>query len=546
MQLAALDHQSAMKLGSELRRRCESALSTREVAEALIDDVNGLEDGGRRACVLVRAFVTRKLGDLAPELQAAACSAAASASPDSPCLQLVATRGILPPWNSVQQSHQHRVLLLSPGTTPMIAELARQLGLGGAEPLHEGIFYIADAATSSAAAEKEFVAAHAVRSILGFGTTVWPGESLVVIAFTRRLVERATACCFATLARYAQLAFLQTPEARAALGELGQCQARAHALDELVRAQECQFHELTLDSSRRLEAVRAEAQRAVDAGVKQFDAHNLNLRRTQRAMLNVIEDLREARTQLAQKVAERTRELAETNTELAARNRDLEEFVYIASHDLQEPLRTVAGYIQMIERRYGSRLGEEADEFIRFAIEGAQRMQALIESLLLYSRVAKKERVFEPVELDEVLDIALRNLAVRVEETGAAIERAPLPRVQADRMQMVQLFQNLLSNALKFAGEKPPRIHVTSRCEGGACSVSVRDEGLGFNPKYAERIFQVFRRLRRDTPGTGIGLSICKKIMERHRGRIEAHAAPGAGATFTVHFAENPTLRGAS
>jgi light-regulated signal transduction histidine kinase (bacteriophytochrome) len=297
-----------------------------------------------------------------------------------------------------------------------------------------------------------------------------------------------------------------------------------------------------MEARRRLDAARGDAQRAAEAAAAKLEEHNRGLRRTQRAMLNVIEDLRDAREALATKVEDRTRELAATNRQLESKNRELEEFVYIASHDLQEPLRTVAGYLQMIQRRYGERLGVEADEFIRFAIEGAQRMQALIESLLLYARVTTTERTFEPTSLDEVLDAVIQNLALRIEETGATIERAPLPTLRVDRTQMIQLFQNLLSNALKFAGPRPPHVHVASRLAAGVWTITVRDEGLGFNPRFADRIFKVFRRLRRDTPGTGIGLAVCKKIVEHHGGTIEADAAPGAGSTFSVHLPEGPLL----
>lgn len=546
-QLAPFDLQSAIQLGGELWRRCAGEVSAKETAEALVEGIYALQHRGQRVCVLVRAMVTRKLGELPAALRAEVLAASPGLGSDASCVQLIATRGIEPRWNAVEQSRRHQVLLLGSDADPLVAECARQLKLGETEP-PEGAFYLAEAATSGAVADKQFVSTHGVRSVLGFGTTAWPGESLLVIVFVRRFVERSAARTFAALALYAKLAWIETLEARAALGEAGQSRAHADALEELVRAHETQL----IDAELRMDGMRAEVQRVVDSGARMVDAQNLNLRRTQRAMLNVIEDLREARSALESKVEARTHELAQANAELESRNRELEEFVYIASHDLQEPLRTVAGYLQMIERRYGSKLGVEADEFIRFAIDGAQRMQALIESLLLYSRVAKKERVLEEVELNEVLDIALQNLAARIEETGASIERLPLPRIRADRMQMVQLFQNLLSNALKFAGDKPPRIHVTSEslaaseASSGACTVSVRDEGIGFNPKYAGRIFQVFRRLRRDTPGTGIGLSICKKIVERHGGWIEAHSTPGEGATFTVHFTDNSTLGGAS
>ncbi|HVZ35027.1 MAG TPA: ATP-binding protein, partial [Polyangiaceae bacterium] len=199
-------------------------------------------------------------------------------------------------------------------------------------------------------------------------------------------------------------------------------------------------------------------------------------------------------------------------------------------------LRTVGGYLQMIQRRYGSKLGVEADEFIGFAIDGSRRMQLLLESLLLYSRVATADTAFESVPLAEPLAVALQNLALLIQETHAQIDVGALPQLRANRVQMVQLFQNLLSNAIKFAGDRPPRAFVGSRTEGEFHVVFVRDQGIGFDPKFADRIFKVFRRLRRDTPGTGIGLSICKKISERHGGHIQAESSPGEGATFSVYF----------
>jgi signal transduction histidine kinase len=346
--------------------------------------------------------------------------------------------------------------------------------------------------------------------ILSITAPVWPGETVVVEARSSSVLDPDLARRFDTLALYIQWTWIEAPESRRSLADRYET-TRANVLEALLAAQEKAALEVRL---------RADAELA---------AHNTLLRRSQRAMLNVIDDLREAREALTTRVEERTRELE-------SRNRDLEDFVYIASHDLQEPLRTVAGYLQMIERRYGDKLGSEGDEFIRFSIEGAQRMQALIESLLVYSRVSTKENVFEPFPLDHALDAALQNLAFRIDETHAVIERSTLPTACADRVQMAQLFQNLLSNGLKFAGEKPPRIHVSGSVGSGVCTLTLRDEGIGFNPKYVDRIFKMFRRLRRDTPGTGIGLAVCKKIVERHGGHIEAQSTPGEGATFTIQF----------
>lgn len=256
-------------------------------------------------------------------------------------------------------------------------------------------------------------------------------------------------------------------------------------------------------------------------------SHAAELRRRQAAMLNVIEDLRDARQRLEERVAERT-------VELQSRNEELEQFAYIASHDLQEPLRTVAGYLQLIEQRYAARLDQDGLEFIAFAVEGAHRMQALIEALLLYSRVSRRDAAFEPVRLDDVVDDTLRSLAQAVRDADATIERSALPTVNGDRIQLGQLFQNLLSNALKFRGDQPAHVRVEASRDADGHHIFVRDRGIGFDNKHADRIFAVFRRLQRKYPGTGIGLAICKKIVERHRGSIQASAVVGGGATFEI------------
>jgi light-regulated signal transduction histidine kinase (bacteriophytochrome) len=242
-------------------------------------------------------------------------------------------------------------------------------------------------------------------------------------------------------------------------------------------------------------------------------------------MLNVIEDLREARNRLEQRVADRT-------AELETRNRELEQFAYIASHDLQEPLRTVAGYLQLIQQRYRDRLDGEGHEFIGFAVDGARRMQELIEALLAYSRVASREHVLTKVALDGVLDDTLQSLERAIAESGATIRRGALPVVRGDRVQLGQLLQNLIGNAIKFGGDAPPDIAIDATVTGDDHVIEVRDRGIGFDNRHAERIFLLFRRLQRRHPGTGIGLAICKKIIERHGGTIQASSAPGQGATF--------------
>ena len=299
------------------------------------------------------------------------------------------------------------------------------------------------------------------------------------------------------------------------------------------------------------------------------------------------EDLKKTTTSrdlLAKEMAERKRTqqvLRERTEALERSNRDLEEFAYIASHDLQEPLRMVASYTQLLARRYKGKLDSDADEFIAYAVDGATRMKALINDLLSYSRVGTKGKDFEPTDCEAVFDRTLDNLQKAVEESGAKLTHDSLPTVMADDMQLGQLFQNLIGNAVKFQSEEPPSIHMScerieesaipgpdlitsdtvkvreawrnsrsksitakpSRARAGrnrqsamnkGWVFSVRDNGIGIDPEFTGRIFIIFQRLhkRGEYPGTGIGLAICKKIVERHGGRIWVESQSGKGSTF--------------
>ena len=233
-------------------------------------------------------------------------------------------------------------------------------------------------------------------------------------------------------------------------------------------------------------------------------------------------------------LVEARQKLEESVAELGRSNADLQQFAYVASHDLQEPLRMVSSYTQLIARRYKGKLDADADEFIAFAVDGANRMQRLIQDLLAYSRVNTTGRQFEPTAMETVLKAALSNLTNAVKESQAVITHDPLPAVMGDDKQLAQLFQNLLSNAVKFGGAQPPRIHISAKQTDGEWLFSVRDHGIGLDPQYADRIFVIFQRLhtREEYPGTGIGLAICKKIVERHGGRIWVESELGKGATF--------------
>jgi PAS domain S-box-containing protein len=234
---------------------------------------------------------------------------------------------------------------------------------------------------------------------------------------------------------------------------------------------------------------------------------------------------------------ERRRFLAELElraADLARSNAELEQFAYVASHDLQEPLRAVTSYTKLLSKRYSGQLDAKAEEYIAFAVEGATRMQQLIKDLLMYSRVGRRGNELVPVDFVAVFQAAVANLEVAVAESGATLTHGELPTVKGDFTQLVQLVQNLLSNALKYRSDLAPVIHVSAYRQNGNWRFAVRDNGIGIDPKYSDRIFQVFQRLhtRDEYPGTGIGLAICKKIVERHGGRIWVESAPGQGSTF--------------
>jgi len=226
--------------------------------------------------------------------------------------------------------------------------------------------------------------------------------------------------------------------------------------------------------------------------------------------------------------------LRERTEALERSNRELERFAYVASHDLQEPLRMVASYTQLLEKRYKGKLDSDADEFIAYAVDGATRMQALINDLLTYSRVGTKGKDLKPTDCGTVLERTLDNLKQALEESGAQVTYEPLPTVMADDVQLGQLFQNLIGNAIKFRSEEPTQIHVSAERNEDKWVFSFRDNGIGIDPEFRERIFAIFQRLhkRRDYPGTGIGLAVCKKIVERHGGHIWVESVPEKGSTF--------------
>jgi light-regulated signal transduction histidine kinase (bacteriophytochrome) len=233
-------------------------------------------------------------------------------------------------------------------------------------------------------------------------------------------------------------------------------------------------------------------------------------------------------------VDERLRAVA---ADLARSNAELEQFAYVASHDLQEPLRMVASFTQLLARRYQGKLGEDADEFIGYAVDGARRMQELINDLLTYSRVGTRGLELQAVDTSHVVDQVVGDLAAAIVEAQASVTRDALPTVLGDPIQLRQLFQNLIANGIKFhRPDVPPRVHVSAIQVGEAWTFNIVDNGIGVEPRYQERIFALFQRLhnRADYPGTGIGLSICKKIVERHGGQIHIESEPGHGTRCVV------------
>lgn len=228
-------------------------------------------------------------------------------------------------------------------------------------------------------------------------------------------------------------------------------------------------------------------------------------------------------------------ELLQKTEELARSNQDLEQFAYVASHDLQEPLRAVAGPLQLLQRRYQGQLDERADEFIKHAVDGATRMQKLIDDLLAYSRVGRSAAEFQMTDCGAALDQALSGLSVVLHESGAQIHRGELPTVLAVPTQLTLLFQNLVGNALKFRlSDRPVHIEIGAQRQGNEWVISVKDNGIGIDAQYFERIFVIFQRLhsRAEYPGTGLGLALCKRIVEQHGGRIWVESMPGSGTTF--------------
>ena len=248
--------------------------------------------------------------------------------------------------------------------------------------------------------------------------------------------------------------------------------------------------------------------------------------RRKRATLGNLIDVTE-RKQMEERLQQITAEMQRSNTEL-------EQFAYVISHDLQEPLRMISSYTQLLAKRYGKKLDDDADEFIGYTVDGAKRMQMLLHDLLEYSRVGTRGKPFTPVNCEHVVKQAMANLKIAIEECNASVNYDTLPTVMGDEGQLVQLFQNLIGNAIKFRREEAPQVHISAQRRNNIITFTVKDNGIGIDSQHSQSIFEIFRRLhtREEYPGTGMGLAICKKIVERHGGHISVQSQPGQGSIF--------------
>ncbi len=226
--------------------------------------------------------------------------------------------------------------------------------------------------------------------------------------------------------------------------------------------------------------------------------------------------------------------MRQVSEDLSRSNKELELFANVVSHDLKEPIRTVKSYVQLLKSKFDGKFDSEAEAFMGYVVDGTTRMQNLIDDLLKVSQVGTECREFKRIDLGQVFEAATSNLKVMIEETGTKITCAPLPTVKADSTELMQVFQNLIANAIKFRNAEPPQIHVSADKCGQEWLIEVRDNGIGIKPEFKERIFVMFQRLhtRNEYPGTGAGLTICKKIVERHGGRVWVDSNLGKGSTF--------------
>jgi len=315
---------------------------------------------------------------------------------------------------------------------------------------------------------------------------------------------------------------------------------------EILKSKVMIFIEL-YNKTRQIQRLNRELAR----NVHELETANLELkkenavrRRAEQELRYSEEKLRALNASLEERVAERSA-LAEARArELSRSNAELQQFVHVASHDLKEPLRMINSFVQLLQRQFEGNLEPNTREYIQYVVEGARRIQRLIDDLLSYTRLGARSLSPQSVDLGEVVREALSNLGLAIDETGTEVTWDPMPQVEADRTHMVLLLQNLIGNALKFHGAGKPKVHVGAKAEIDRWVFSVTDNGIGIEPQYFEKIFIVFQRLhaREEYPGTGIGLALCKKVVEQHGGKIWVESEPGKGSTF--YFTIPKIIRG--
>lgn len=360
------------------------------------------------------------------------------------------------------------------------------------------------------------------------------------ISCARRLVDhfamesasaRGTAV---TLAKFLPAGVDQ--EQAAAWGDLLARESAHSPLDEVERQNRDLLR--TLEALRQKEVELARQLGEADRLNRELEQANEELDRTNKGVISLYKEIEDKNVDLLHEIKER--QTAEEK--LARSNKELEHFAYIASHDLQEPLRMIGSFLQLLSLEYEDKLDANGREYIHFAVDGASRMQELITDLLTYSRVDMKGKPFRPTDMEEVFEGVLRDLRHVIVENCAVVTHDPLPTLRADALQMMQLFQNLIKNAIKFRGEACPTVHVAVAEDEAGWIFSVKDNGIGIEPRYWEKIFVIFQRLhtRDEYPGTGIGLAVCQRIVERHGGRIWVESEPGAGATFFFTIPHEP------
>lgn len=315
---------------------------------------------------------------------------------------------------------------------------------------------------------------------------------------------------------------------------------------EILKSKVMIFIEL-YNKTRQIQKLNTELGRYVrelETTNQELKKENAVRRRAEQELRYSEEKLRNLNSSLEQRVADRSALAEDRARELARSNAELQQFVHVASHDLKEPLRMINSFVQLLQRQLENSLDANTREYIQYVVEGARRIQRLIDDLLSYTRLGARSLSPQPVELGEVVQEALSNLGLTINESGAAVTCDPMPQVEADRTHMVLLFQNLIGNALKFHGDKKTKVHVGAKAEIDRWVFSVSDNGIGIEPQYFEKIFVVFQRLhaREEYPGTGIGLALCKKVVEQHGGKIWVESEPGKGSAF--YFTIPKIIRG--